>query len=375
MKIFINIIRIIVGLLFIFSGLIKANDPLGLSYKMQEFFEVWNFNFLNTYAFYFSIIIITFEVLAGVAVLIGWKKKLFLYLLLLLTIFFGFLTGYALFSGKIKTCGCFGDCIPLTAQQSFIKDLILLILVSFLFIYQKYIQSICKPLISIIVLIFSIGSTLFLQWYVLQHLPILDCLPYKKGNNLLTLMQPSTHTIQENSVITFVYNKNGKEIEFTADQFPKDFNDTIYHFVRRYDKIIHPENILSPIADFALMSSFDGNDSTKTILNYKGNLLILFTQNIENADIWINDIKEINTMLRNRSNWMFIIATSDVEKLKNTINQLHIPISIFVCDATVIKTIARVKPTLYLLQQGKVIEKWGYIDFDKAIKNIKIQLH
>src|SRR6266567_9281460 len=123
------LVRWIVGLLFIFSGLIKANDPLGLSYKMQEFFEVWGLQNLNNYTLAFALVMNVFEVLAGVAVIIGWRMRLFSWLLLLLIIFFTFLTGYALFSEKIKTCGCFGDCIPLTPLQSFIKDLVLLLLI------------------------------------------------------------------------------------------------------------------------------------------------------------------------------------------------------------------------------------------------------
>src|SRR3989337_177767 len=141
MKTIIGISRIIVGILFIFSGLVKANDPLGLSYKMQEFFEVWGMHGWNDYTLAFSVLMIAFEIIAGVAVLLGWKMHLFSWLLLLLTIFFTFLTGYAVFSGKIKECGCFGDCLPLTAQQSFIKDLLLLLLISLLFAKRDKITS------------------------------------------------------------------------------------------------------------------------------------------------------------------------------------------------------------------------------------------
>src|SRR6201990_1400020 len=145
MKVFLNISRIIVGVLFIFSGLIKANDPLGLSYKMQEFFEVWGLNGFNNYTLTLSIVMNVFEVLAGVAVIVGWRMKLFSWLLLLLIIFFTFLTGYALFSGKIKTCGCFGDCLPLTPAQSFGKDIFLLILILILFANNKKIRSALRP--------------------------------------------------------------------------------------------------------------------------------------------------------------------------------------------------------------------------------------
>src|ERR1700733_10193181 len=125
-KTFLNTARLIVGVLFIFSGLIKANDPLGLSYKMQEFFEVWNLHGLNDFTLAFSVIMIVFEIVAGVAILLGWQMKLFSWLLLLLIVFFTFLTGYAYLSGKVRECGCFGDCIPLTAGESFTKDLVLL---------------------------------------------------------------------------------------------------------------------------------------------------------------------------------------------------------------------------------------------------------
>src|SRR4030095_5135088 len=131
------VVRWVVGPLFIFSGLIKANDPLGLSYKMQEFFEAWNWYALNELTLPLSLVMNVFEVLAGVAVIIGWRMRLFSWLLLLLIIFFSFLTGYALFSGKIKTCGCFGDCLPLIAAQSFTKDLVLLLLIIILFMSRQ----------------------------------------------------------------------------------------------------------------------------------------------------------------------------------------------------------------------------------------------
>ena len=139
-KTILNTIRLLVGVLFIFSGLITANDPLGLSYKMQEFFEVWNMPALDNYSLALSVIMIVFEILAGVAVILGWRMRLFAWLLLILIIFFSFLTGYAVLSGKVRECGCFGNCIPLQAMSSFIKDLILLVLILILFLYRKEIK-------------------------------------------------------------------------------------------------------------------------------------------------------------------------------------------------------------------------------------------
>ena len=134
MKLIVNIVRLLTGLLFIFSGLVKAIDPLGLAYKMQEFFEAWAsggflkglMNVLDNYSLPFAIIMITLEVAVGIALLLGWNKKITTWALLLLMLFFTFLTSYVLFSGKIRACGCFGDCIPLTPIQTFSKDILLL---------------------------------------------------------------------------------------------------------------------------------------------------------------------------------------------------------------------------------------------------------
>ena len=191
MKLLVNISRVIVGVLFIFSGLVKANDPLGLSYKMQEFFEVWAQNpelkntmdWLHNYALPFSIIIIALEIVVGVGILLGIWKKFFSVLLLLLIVFFSFLTGYAVLSGKIATCGCFGDCIPLTAMQSFIKDLILLLLILIIFFGSKYIIPVLTPAANFTLISISVLIVLSYQWFVMRHMPVVDCLPFKKGNN------------------------------------------------------------------------------------------------------------------------------------------------------------------------------------------------
>ena len=138
MKYILWLIRIIVGVLFIFSGVVKANDPLGLSYKMNEFFEVWNMYWMQPFSLTLSVVMIAFEIIAGVAVLLGYAQKVFSVLLLLLITFFTFLTAYVLFSGKIKECGCFGDCIKITNEETFAKDVALLVLHCIVCIPQTY---------------------------------------------------------------------------------------------------------------------------------------------------------------------------------------------------------------------------------------------
>ncbi|MEO6949797.1 MAG: BT_3928 family protein, partial [Ginsengibacter sp.] len=242
MKILVNIARVIVGILFIFSGLIKANDPLGLSYKMQEFFDVWGrdeslntfMNWLSTYALEFSFIIITLEIIVGVGILLGFWKKFFATLLLILTVFFTFLTGYAALSGKIATCGCFGDCIPLSSMQSFIKDIILTALILLIFFGQKYIYPLLTAAFNILILILATAMVLFFQWYVLRHMPVLDCLPFKPGNNLLELRKMPADAVPDKKDYKFVYEKDGKKQNFTV----KDLPDSTWEFVSREDVII-----------------------------------------------------------------------------------------------------------------------------------------
>ncbi|RYY20802.1 MAG: DoxX family protein, partial [Chitinophagaceae bacterium] len=292
MKSLLTIARIIVGILFIFSGLVKANDPLGLSYKMQEFFEVWGWHGLHDFTLAFSVLMIGFEIIAGVAVLLGWQMKLFSWLLLLLIVFFTFLTGYAVFSGKIKECGCFGDCIPLTAMQSFFKDLLLLALIGFIFAFKHRIVPLLSQRNSILVLFFSAVFSFAFQWFVLAHLPVVDCLPYKKGSSIPEKMKIPAGAIPDSTVITFVYEVGGKQTEFTADAFPDDFDDSTYKFVKRYDKLIRKGNAEVAIKDFGLQTVY-GNDTTQAVLSRPGYTLMLFVLNDYKQRQWNNQLDAV----------------------------------------------------------------------------------
>jgi len=371
MKTLLTIARIIVGVLFIFSGLVKANDPLGLSYKMQEFFEVWGWNFFNDFTLSFSTLMIAFEIIAGVAVLLGWRMKLFSWLLLLLIIFFTFLTGYAVLSGKIRTCGCFGDCIPLTAVQSFTKDLILTALIVFIFIFRNQVQPAFSAKASSRILAVTVLFSFALQGYVFKHLPIVDCLPYKLGKNIQQQMKVPAGAVPDSSVITFVYNKQGKQVEFTADKFPEDFDDSLYHFVRRYDKLIREGNAQPAIKDFVL-TSLDGTDSTQAILNQKGTMLFLFVKDDMNSNYDRKEnqqLREIAAYAKTKKMPLYLI-TNTREAMAEFASATKDSVATFLCDAVAIKTAARANPTLYILKDAVIQGKWAYADFGKAAERI-----
>ncbi|MEI6523595.1 MAG: DoxX family protein, partial [Bacteroidota bacterium] len=140
MKYIVAICRILVGVLFIISGLIKANDPIGFSYKLQEYFEVFGMEFFVPFALTLSVLITVFEIVCGVATLIGSRMKLFSWLLLLMIIFFTFLTFYSAYFNKVTDCGCFGDALHLTPWQSFTKDIVLLVWILPIFLWRNKIQ-------------------------------------------------------------------------------------------------------------------------------------------------------------------------------------------------------------------------------------------
>lgn len=372
MKLLVKISRIIVGILFIFSGLVKANDPHGLSYKMQEFFEVWAshaslatfMHWLSLYALPFSIIMITLEILVGVGILLGIWKKFFTTLLLLLIIFFAFLTGYAALSGKIATCGCFGDCIPLSSMESFIKDLVLLVLVLILFFGRKYIFPFITPAINILFLIISCALVLFYQWHVMRHLPTVDCLPFKKGDNILRLRKMPADAVPDVIDYRFVYEKDGKKQNFTI----KDLPDSTWKFVSREDFVVKKgENNEPPIKDFYLTTLSD-NDTTDAILSLDATYYLFFVKKFSNTDNWLDNFTNIYDYAKKNNRLIYIVTPENIQENNffNVRNNFGIPI--FSLDATAFKTAARTDPELYLMH-GPVIEnKWGWADFVKALK-------
>ena len=379
MKSIITVSRYIVGILFIFSGLVKANDPLGLAYKMQEFFEVWAqsgwlpdlMHAMNDYALVFSLIMISFEIVAGVAVLVGWKMRLFSWLLLLLIIFFTFLTGYAYLSGKFRSCGCFGDCIPLTPKASFIKDIVLLLLILLIFTWRNKIKSVRRggsSFGSICIILLSVVFSIWLQWYVLKHLPVADCLPFKKGNNIPEKMKIPPGAVPDSTVISFVYEKDGATIEFTSDNFPDDFDDSIYHFVKRYDKLIRKGNAEPAINDFVL-TSLSGNDTTMQVLSDAGYSAFLFVKDDPGQGEWVNSLGSLYPVLQQQKINLFVV-TNNAAGINHYFNATP-QVTFLKCDVVPIKTAARTNPALYLLKNGTIINKWSYADWDDAAEEIR----
>ena len=364
MKAIVTLVRILVGVLFIFSGLVKANDPLGLSYKMQEFFEVWQLHGWNDTTLALSMFMNAFEIIAGFALLIGWQFRLISWLLLLLIVFFTFLTGYTYVTGMPKNCGCFGDCLPITSQTSFLKDVVLTVLIIFLLVKSKYVKPLMPVRVGVYPLILVIFASFGFQYYTLTHLPVVDCLPFKKGNNILEKRQIPLDAIPDSFAIRFVYSKGGKEFEFAPSELPADLNT--YKFISRQDKLIRKGNAEAAIKGFDLKGQ-SGSDSTLQILQ-QPIALLLIGEDLKKASVsWSPGFAGIYKVALKKNIPAFII-TGQSDNALQVLQGWKLNLPVFTCDNTTIRTAARVNPTLYIIQQGTITGKWSGKDLDKAEK-------
>lgn len=365
MKYLLWILRIIIGVTFIFSGVVKANDPMGLVYKMNEFYEVLHLGFMEPLSFTFAIFMIAFEIISGVAVLLGFAFNFFAFLLLLLNIFFTFLTGYALYSGKIKECGCFGACIPLSPTATFYKDLVLTAFAIVLFIYRSRVTPLLPRKFGVAVMLLAICFAFGVQGWAIVHLPFNDCMPYRPGSNILQKMQPGPDYKPAEIKSVFIYEKNGKQQEFTMDNYP--WQDTTWKFVDRKDKIIREATGEPEIHDFILTDS-NNTDETKPVLTAKGYEYFWFVREPEKAHVDdVNKVVALAAQAEKEHVPFYVIASADRETIMPYLQKWGLAnYPVFTLDHTASKTAIRTNPGLMLLQDGVVMKKWSYADYPQS---------
>jgi uncharacterized membrane protein YphA (DoxX/SURF4 family) len=361
-----NLLRAIVGLLFIFSGLIKANDPLGFGYKLQEYFEVFYIAFLNDYATVFAILLCTIEIVLGALLLLGIRSRNVASGLLLTIIFFTFLTFYSAFFEVVTSCGCFGDAIPLTPWQSFSKDIVLLIMI--LYIYKNRAE--IMPLISseraqnwilgFIVLI-SLGFGL----YTYNFLPILDFLPYKIGNNIPSLMIMPPGVPQDVYQITYTLkNKSTGETKSLTD---KEYLSSGIWKDKNWEITGDPESKLISkgfevkIKDLKITDS-QGTDYNTEILENPYYNLVIVAYDLSKTDlIGIGNLNAIAINAAENFNIRTVFLTSNsVQDAEAFSKKNKLVMEIFYADAIPLKSMVRANPGILLLKNGTVINKWHF---------------
>ncbi|HQK39255.1 MAG TPA: DoxX family protein [Flavobacterium alvei] len=351
--------RLFVGILFIISGLIKLNDPLGFSYKLDEYFSepVFNMPFFVPYTLAIALFLVILEVVLGVMLLLGYKSKTTIWSLLLLVILFTFLTFYSAYFDVVKDCGCFGDALHLTPWQSFSKDLLLLFFILLLLYNQKYIKSIFSNKTQNILVIASIILCSFMGYWVLNHLPLKDFRPYKVGTNIRKSMEIPDNAPKSVVEMIFIYKVNGVDKEFTE----KDLMSLPAgaEFVDRKDKVI-VQGYLPPIHDFKL--DLNGEDQTNMILAKEKSLLIV-AYDLEKANP--EGLKKVNELYKNataKGYYVALLTGSSADVIENVKKKYNFSFDCLFCDATALKTIERANPSFVILNYGTVTQKVHYND-------------
>jgi uncharacterized membrane protein YphA (DoxX/SURF4 family)/peroxiredoxin len=363
MKYIVNISRILVGVLFIISGFVKLNDPLGFSYKLQEYFsaDVLNIPFLEPYALGISIFVVIFEVILGIFLLIGYKPKFTVWSLLGMIVFFTFLTFYSAYFEKVKDCGCFGDAIPLTPWESFTKDVILLLLILILFIGVKHIKPLLKPFGLTLVALFSFIACLWFGYHVLMHLPSIDFRAYAVGKNIMEGMivpEDAPKPVQE---FTWTFNVNGEEKEFvTNGSYPEVDGE----YVGVETKIIE-EGYDPPVKDFSIETMDE--DFTEYYLN-EDNLIMIVMYNLDSAEK--NGVVKLKAFSDEaiKKGYTVIGLTASGEAAKQQMKDHYkLNFDFFLCDEKALKTVVRSSPGILKLQKGTVIQKVHWNDLEDII--------
>ena len=362
--------RIAVGLLFIFSGLIKINDPLGFSYKLEEYFEVFHITFLNDFAVGIAIILCALEIILGFALLIGVRAKQVAWGLLLLIIFFSFLTFYSAYFKVVQTCGCFGDAIPLTPWQSFSKDLILLLLILVLFKNRNAIKPLFNAKTSDQLLVASIVISLGLGVYTYNSLPVIDFLPYKIGNNILDEMKTPPGAKPDEYELT--YSLQNKKTSATKTMTDKEYLSTGIWKDNDWVVVGNPESKLvkkgftPKITDLNIQDA-QGNNYTQELLSSPYYQLYIVAYNLKETNKKaINRINALAANLTQNYNVRTIFLTSNSPTDAAAFAKEHRLISeIFYADGVPLKSMVRANPGLILIKNGTVINKWHYHNMPK----------
>jgi len=358
--------RIFVGILFIFSGLIKANDPLGFGYKLQEYFEVFHMDFLSPVATGIAILLCTLEIVLGALLLLGFWGKKVSWGLLLLIIFFTLLTFVSAFFKVVTSCGCFGDAIPLTPWQSFSKDLVLLVLIVYIFLNKNLIQPVFKKTetqrnISVAVVLIS----LLFGLYTYNFLPVIDFLPYKVGAHIPSLMViPPGEKPDEYQIM---YHLKNKATKAEKDMSDKDYLKTEIWKDNNWEIIGEPSKSLvkkgyEPKIKDLVITDASGTDYTKELIEnpYYSLIFVAYSLNDTNPKA-IGNLNALAMNATQQFNIRTVLLTSnsavDAEKF---IKKNNLFSEVFYADAVPLKSMVRANPGILLLKNGVVINKWHF---------------
>ncbi len=348
----VNVCRLLLAATFIFSGFVKANDPLGTVYKLEDYVHAmaW-FTLPDTFLLGCAVILALFEFTLGVYLLFGMKRKATSAITLAFMVVMTLLTVYIAIANPVEDCGCLGDVLILSNGATLAKNIVLLgaaVLVSRYYRLQKdFLGSTAKWLIAFVSLCLIIAYAV----YCIVCLPVLDFRPYKVGTNL----REAVTSDQQKFDVKIVYEKDGQTMELSAeDEDP----DSTWTYVETRRTPIETQHLAT--ADFYVADA-DGEDVTEEILLADGYTLLLIIPDLMNADEGcVDKVNEVYDYAQEKG-WGFYCLTSSEDQRAQTYWNDHTGAEYlyYIAEERMLKTVVRGQPGLVLLQDGVIVKKWG----------------
>lgn len=361
MKYLVGFSRIFVGVLFIISGFIKLNDPVGFSFKLEEYFSsgVLDLPFFEPHALTISILVVVFEVLVGVMLLIGFQRKFTVWSLLLMIIGFTFLTFYSAYFNKVTDCGCFGDAIKLTPWESFTKDIVLLVLIVILFIGRRFITPAFNQRINRLVVFIALLFSGFYVYHVLNHLPVIDFRPFEIGKNIeagMIIPEDAPKPIYD---YAWKFRVNGEEqVIVTQGAYPTVDGEYLSVETTEVQAGYEP-----PIHDFTIEQN--GEDFSGSLLQEpKLVMVVAYDLMKTNTEVYHKVKRYTDTALKNGYK-VIGMSASNAEQSSKLIQENSLDFEFYFTDETALKTIVRSNPAILVLEKGTIKQKLHYNDFDE----------
>ncbi|MEX0315300.1 MAG: BT_3928 family protein [Allomuricauda sp.] len=361
MKYLVWVSRIFVGILFIISGLIKLNDPVGFSFKLEEYFSqgVLDLPFLMPFALAISIFVVIVEVILGVLLLIGFKPKFTIWSLLAMIIFFTFLTFYSAYFNKVTDCGCFGDAVKLTPWESFIKDVILLVLILILFYGQKYITPLFNVKTNWIIAGVSLLACILFANHVLKHLPSVDFRPYKIGANIQEGMSVPENAPKPIYEYAWQFKVDGEDkIVVTNGEYPSVDGDFVGVETTEIQKGYEP-----PIHDFTIER--EGVDMASSILEEDKLVMVIAYDLAKSNYNAFTAVAKATSKAKEKGYTVIGMSASSNDRANQIIKEYGLDLDFYFTDETTLKTIVRSNPAILVLERGTILQKVHYNDLDE----------
>lgn len=355
-----SIARTLLALTFLFSGFVKAVDPLGTVYKIQDYLHEGFggiFQWAIPAAGVAAVCLIALEWLLGIAMLLNVRTQWTSWITLLFYCIMTPLTLYIAIANPVSDCGCFGDALVITNWQTFWKNIILLLLSICLVICRKAIPELFSWWMEIIIALAALGSVAGIMGYSYTHLPQIDFRPYKVGNHIPTLMEIPDDAEVDQYEITLIYAKDGKEQTFTLENYPK--GDPEWAFVDQKSVLIK-KGYVPPIHDFEI-ETLEGDYITQDILESEEPVALVVMYNLTKTDT--TQLEKLMHMIHEYPRVYFLTASGE-EEIFAFAEELgwdeETTYSTFCfTDPITLKTIVRANPGVIVVQNGTIIDKYN----------------